>query len=59
MQVKLIKLELLQMKKKKIYGVNITVPFKKAIIPFLDELTTEANSTQSVNTLFLKKHSQI
>ena len=44
----------LQIKQKKIYGANITVPFKKAIIPFLDELTTEADSTQSVNTLFLK-----
>ena len=44
----------LQIKQKKIYGVNITVPFKKAIIPFLDELTTESDSTQSVNTLFLK-----
>ena len=49
----------LQIKKKKIYGVNITVPFKKAIIPFLDELTTEANSTQSVNTLFLKDNKVI
>ena len=44
----------LQIKQKKIYGANITVPFKKAIIPFLDELTTEADITQSVNTLFLK-----
>ena len=44
----------LQIKKKKIDGVNVTVPFKKAIIPFLDELTAEAQSTQSVNTLYLK-----
>ena len=44
----------LQIKQKKIEGVNVTVPFKKAVIPFLDELTTEANSTQSVNTLYLK-----
>ena len=48
-----------QIKQKKIYGVNITVPFKKAIIPFLDELTTEADSTQSVNTLFLKDNKVI
>ena len=45
---------ILQIKKKKIDGVNVTVPFKKAIIPFLDELTTEAENTQSVNTLYLK-----
>ena len=44
----------LQIKQQKICGVNITVPFKKAIIPFLDELTIEADNTQSVNTLFLK-----
>ena len=49
----------LQIKQKKIYGANITVPFKKAIIPFLDELTTEADSTQSVNTLFLKDNKVI
>jgi shikimate dehydrogenase len=41
-------------KKKKINGVNVTVPFKKVIIPFLDELSVEAEKTQSVNTLYLK-----
>ena len=45
---------IIQIRKKKIDGVNVTVPFKKVIIPFLDELTTEAKSTQSVNTLYLK-----
>ena len=45
---------IIQIKQKKIDGVNVTVPFKKVIIPFLDELTTEAKSTQSVNTLYLK-----
>ena len=37
----------------KISGINVTVPFKKAVIPFLDELSTEANKTQSVNTIYL------
>jgi len=41
-------------KKEKINGVNVTVPFKKIIIPFLDELSVEAEKTQSVNTLYLK-----
>jgi shikimate dehydrogenase len=41
-------------KKEKINGVNVTVPFKKTIIPFLDELSVEADKTQSVNTLYLK-----
>ena len=44
----------LQIKQKKIEGINVTVPFKKTIIPFLNELTAEAESTQSVNTLYLK-----
>ena len=50
---------ILQIKKKKIDGVNVTVPFKKAIIPFLDELTVEAENTQSVNTLYLKDNKVI
>ena len=37
----------------KISGINVTVPFKKTVIPFLDELSTEANKTQSVNTIYL------
>ena len=41
-------------KKEKINGVNVTVPFKKIIIPFLDKLSIEAETTQSVNTLYLK-----
>tara|TARA_A200000113_G_scaffold36608_1_gene29994 strand:- start:129 stop:920 length:792 start_codon:yes stop_codon:yes gene_type:complete len=43
-----------QIKKEKIHGANVTVPFKKIIIPFLDELSIEAEKTQSVNTLYLK-----
>ena len=39
-------------KEGKLSGVNVTIPFKKAIIPFLDELTAEANKTQSVNTIY-------
>ena len=44
-----------QIKKEKIHGANVTVPFKKTIIPFLDELSLEAERTQSVNTLCLKE----
>ena len=45
---------ILQVKEKKIDGVNITIPFKKKIISYIDELTLEAESTQSVNTIYLK-----
>jgi len=42
-----------EVKEEKISGINVTVPFKKAVIPFLDELSIEANETQSVNTIYL------
>ena len=42
-----------KIREKKIQGINVTVPFKKAVIPFLDQLSLEANSTQSVNTVYL------
>ena len=35
----------------KITGANVTVPFKKSIIPYVDELHEAAKDTQSVNTL--------
>ncbi len=48
-----------EVKKEKINGINVTVPFKKAVIPFLDELSLEANETQSVNTIFLQNKKTI
>jgi len=41
-------------RKEKIHGINVTVPFKKMIIPFLDELSKEAEVSQSVNTIYKK-----
>ena len=40
----------------KINGINVTVPFKKSVIPFLDELTPIAHEAQSVNTIFKKNN---
>ena len=45
---------ILQIRNKKISGVNVTVPFKKTVIPYLDELSHESQKTQSVNTIYLK-----
>jgi shikimate dehydrogenase len=45
-----------QVRDKKIDGINVTVPFKKTIIPYLDELSIEAKSTQSVNTIYQKNN---
>tara|TARA_B110000438_G_C15742416_1_gene619093 strand:+ start:422 stop:1216 length:795 start_codon:yes stop_codon:yes gene_type:complete len=44
-----------ELKNNKIDGINVTVPFKKTVIPFLDELTSLANETQSVNTVYKEK----
>ena len=44
----------LNIRDKKINGVNVTVPFKKVVIPFLDKLSAEAESTQAVNTIYLE-----
>ena len=41
-----------QIRNGELIGANITVPFKKEIIPLLDEIDDIAKSTISVNTLF-------
>jgi shikimate dehydrogenase len=50
---------ILQVKEKKINGINVTVPFKQAVIPYLDELSIESKRTQSVNTIYLKDNKVI
>jgi shikimate dehydrogenase len=40
----------------KINGINVTVPFKQLVIPFIDELSLEAKKTNSVNTIYKKKN---
>ncbi len=41
-------------KNEKINGINVTMPFKNSIIPFIDKLSFEANESQSVNTIYLE-----
>ena len=43
-----------EIKNELISGVNVTIPFKKSVIPFVDELTTEASNSQSVNTIYFR-----
>ena len=50
---------ILDVKKKKINGINVTVPFKNAVIPYLDELSPEAEQTQSVNTIILSNNNLV
>ena len=42
-----------KIRNKEIHGVNVTVPFKKDVISYLDELSPEAKETKSVNTIYL------
>ena len=45
---------ILDVKKGKITGVNVTMPFKNIVIPHLDDLSDESQKTQAVNTIYLK-----
>tara|TARA_B100000787_G_scaffold46538_1_gene33391 strand:- start:1017 stop:1814 length:798 start_codon:yes stop_codon:yes gene_type:complete len=47
---------ILDIRENKIQGLNVTVPFKKTIIPFLDILSDEARNSQSVNTIYKNKN---
>lgn len=44
------------LREEKICGANVTVPFKKLIIPFVDKLTSVAAEAQSVNTIYKYKN---
>tara|TARA_Y100001970_G_C14142417_1_gene807911 strand:- start:2 stop:799 length:798 start_codon:yes stop_codon:yes gene_type:complete len=48
-----------KVKNKKIDGLNVTVPFKNKVIPFLDKLSLEAESTESVNTIYLDEKNNL
>ena len=50
---------ILEVKKKNIHGINVTVPFKKVVIPYLDYLSFESEKTQSVNTIYLDNNKTI
>ena len=41
-----------EIKNDKLDGLNVTVPFKSEVIPFLDTLSEESQITQSVNTIY-------
>ena len=48
-----------KIKNKDLIGINITLPFKQKIVPFLDILINDAESTSSVNTLYLDDKGRI
>ena len=42
-----------KLRNKELNGINITLPYKQKIIPFIDKLVNDAMSTNSVNTILL------
>lgn len=44
---------------KKIGGLNVTIPYKESIIPYLDELEADATSIGAVNTIKIKNGKRI
>ena len=47
---------ILDLREERIHGLNVTVPFKKTVIPFLDVLSEEARHAESVNTIYKKNN---
>tara|TARA_Y100001970_G_C14211331_1_gene847123 strand:+ start:465 stop:1298 length:834 start_codon:yes stop_codon:yes gene_type:complete len=46
-------------KKKEIKGINVTLPYKKAVIPFLSKIINDAEQTHSVNTILLDENDNL
>ena len=44
---------------KEIKGINVTLPYKKSVIPFLSKTINDANETHSVNTIMLDKNNDV
>ena len=42
-----------KIRNKELSGINVTLPYKQKIIPFVDQLVNDAKSTNSVNTIFI------
>ncbi|MDX1317877.1 MAG: shikimate dehydrogenase, partial [Xanthomarina gelatinilytica] len=40
-------------------GLNVTIPYKEAIIPFLDSLNKEAQEIGAVNTIKISKNGKL
>ena len=48
-----------KIKRKELQGINVTTPYKQAIIPFLDLVVNEAKEISSVNTIYLNDENKI
>ena len=50
---------IVKIRNKELSGINVTLPFKQKIIKFVDKLINDANSTNSVNTVYLDNSNTI
>ena len=48
-----------KIKSEELHGINVTVPYKQAVIPFLDLILNNAKQTSSVNTINLNKEGKV
>lgn len=48
-----------KIRNKELDGINVTLPYKQKIIPFLDKLVNDAKNTNSVNTIYLDNDSSV
>jgi len=48
-----------RIKKKELQGINVTIPYKQAVIPYLDLIINDAKETSSVNTIYLNSDNKI
>ena len=48
-----------KVRNKELHGINVTVPYKQEIIPYLDLVINDAKETSSVNTIYLNNDNKI
>ena len=48
-----------KIKNKKLNGINVTLPYKQKIVPYLNLLVNDAEITSSVNTIYLNEQNSI
>ena len=48
-----------KIRNKELQGINVTIPYKQAVIPYLDAIIDDAKETLSVNTIALNEKEKV
>jgi shikimate dehydrogenase len=48
-----------KIKNKELHGLNVTVPYKQDVIPYVDLIINDAKQTSSINTIYLNNENKI